>query len=239
MENILYKDVECIWAKETKTLFVKQSNGIKFSKIGAIFFDDDEKIIEHNKDIIPNYSNYDLQHSVIDKLSLICNNVEYTKTNDKILQNNNYNINYTTNDYYLYKVNTKQNMENNSVIYEIDVKYNTFNIINMDKDTINVDGIILYGLPFKSLEKDNANYYINQKYAVLSILYFPDKPGEDAKNMAKIKTLYEQPHNITMSIQLNYILNDYLTLDVYKDLDKNKRLNGFHLTNDGEHNRIE
>ena len=236
MENFLYKDVECIWAKETKNLFVKQSNGIKFSKVGAIFFNDDEKIIETYKDIIPNYSNYDLQHNIIDKLSLICKNIEYTKVSDKIFQNNDFNADYTSNDFYLYKVNTKHNEENNSVIYEIDIKYNTFDIINMDKNTINVDGIILYGLPFKSIQQDNANYYINQKYAVLSILYFPDKPGDDA-NMAKIKTIYNQQKNIVMCVQLNYILKDFINLNL--GITDEKRLNGFHLTNDGEHNRIE
>ena len=49
--SVFYKDVVCVITNEGKSLFVKQANGIKFSKVGAVLFSDKNKSIKNAYDL--------------------------------------------------------------------------------------------------------------------------------------------------------------------------------------------
>ena len=77
--SVFYKDVVCVITNEGKSLFVKQSNGIKFAKVGAVLFSDKNKSIKNAYELdgdkhlllknislkqLKNYLHNDLEHRI-------------------------------------------------------------------------------------------------------------------------------------------------------------------------------
>lgn len=82
MINRFYQDVICILTNEGKNLFAKQSNGIKFSKVGAVLFSDKNNSIKSAYEIGKNDGHFALKNITLEQLknytTVIYRNISYT-----------------------------------------------------------------------------------------------------------------------------------------------------------------
>lgn len=255
MDNsIFYNDVKCIITNEGKSLFAKQSNGVKFAKVGAVLFSDVKGTIKDAYDkggdeqrFLKNLSLKQLKNYT----TLIFSTVSYTMEGSI----------YVPNDYSAYN----KALEDANNLIPIQIAYGNNENINVDDEGLqeitytkymsydlllktnslpinslsdmNFDGFAILGLPFKSLSSDTStNINIEQDFATIAIVYFPNE---------KLQVLKNQSKNVAMNVEMHVFLDEPYNLSGLGYIDnkglvpKNtmRFINGLHLTNDGLHNR--
>ena len=119
--------------------------------------------------------------------------------------------------------------------YDLLLKTNSLPINSLSD--MNFDGFAILGLPFKSLSSDTStNINIEQDFATIAIVYFPNE---------KLQILKNQSKNVAMNVEMHVFLDEPYNLSGLGYIDnkglvpKNtmRFINGLHLTNDGLHNR--
>jgi len=253
--NVFYKDVVCVITNEGKSLFVKQSNGIKFAKVGAVLFSDKNKSIKNAFDLdtdehllLKNISLRQLQNYT----TLIYRNISYTQEGNVYLPDSVHDYNNALsnpnnllpiqiaygNKEEIIDEETEETQIRKYMSYDLTLRTNSLSI-NRTTD-MNFDGFAIVGLPYKPLDiEQNLPILQPQNYAVFAIVYFP-------KDNEKLQVLYNQPSVVAMNFEM-HVWMDYTPLQLTKlkyitnkDLEpKNPKrfLYGIHLTNDGKHNK--
>jgi hypothetical protein len=213
MTNVYYKDVECFFTNEGRTTFVKQTNGIKFSKIGAVLISDKNKsllnALTDNKETVLN----NLTFKQLEKITqLIFTNIGYSYDSGT----------YTPIDYKAYNktiishinlldvgVTYEGKEETNSFSYNISLKTNSLNIDNNSSEDLNFDGIALIGLPYKQeLLDTTSNILEEQTNTVLAIVYFKN-------DNEKLQILYNQPATVEFNTIINIKINEQIDLSPF------------------------
>jgi len=255
MDNsIFYNDVKCIITNEGKSLFAKQSNGVKFAKVGAVLFSDIRGTIRDCYDrggdeqrILKNLTLKQLKNYT----TLIFSTIPYTMEGSI----------YVPNDYPAYN----RALENANNLIPIQIAYGNKEDISVDEEGLqettytkymsydlllktnslpinrvsdmNFDGFAILGLPFKSLASDTfTNINIEQDFATIAIVYFPNE---------KLQVLKNQSKNVAMNVEMHVFLDEPFNLKNLEYINdkglepKNpiRFINGLHFTNDGLHNR--
>lgn len=245
MINRFYQDVICILTNEGKNLFAKQSNGIKFSKVGAVLFSDKNNSIKSAYEIGKNDGHFALKNITLQQLknytTIIYRNISYTLEGDI----------YIPDDYDLYNkaLNDYNNLLPIQIAYGTNQnkeKYISYDfVLSTDLLTINrvadmnFDGLALVGLPFKQLSQESNIPIIEpQNLCLFAMFYFP-------KDTEKLQILHNQPKNVALNVEMQVDMGDPIQLEdlefiTNKGLEakRPKRfLFGIHLTNDGLHNK--
>lgn len=213
MTNVYYKDVECFFTNEGRTTFVKQTNGIKFSKIGAVLISDKNK---------------SLLNALIDNKETVLNNLTFKqleKITQLIFTNIGYSYDsgtYTPIDYEAYNktiishinllnvgITYEGKEETSSFSYNISLKTNSLNIDNNSSEDLNFDGIALIGLPYKQELLDSASDILEeQTNTVLAIVYFKN-------DNEKLQILYNQPATVEFNTIINIKINEQIDLSPF------------------------
>lgn len=255
MDNsIFYNDVKCIITNEGKSLFAKQSNGVKFAKVGAVLFSDIRGTIKDAHDrggdeqrILKNLTLKQLKNYT----TLIFSTISYTMEGSI----------YVPNDYSSYN----KALEDANNLIPIQIAYGNKEDISVDDEGLqettytkymsydlllktnslpinrvsdmNFDGFAILGLPFKSLSSDTyTKINIEQDFATIAIVYFPNE---------KLQVLKNQSKNVAMNVEMHVFLDEpfnlknleYINDEGLEPKNPIRFINGLHLTNDGLHNR--
>lgn len=210
--GIYYNDVECFFTNEGRTSFIKQNNGIKFSKIGAVLLSDYNKSLYHA--VTSDNSDTVLNNLTLKQLS------NYTQLVFKDIPYNYEGGIYTPQNYDEYN----SSLENNKNLIDIKIAYEnddnddyfsynftlvntTLNVDRNSSEDMNFDGFVLLGLPYKSTpEEQNIEGITEQQTAaVLAVVYFP-------KDEEKLQVLYNQPSTVAFNVELHIHLAEELNL---------------------------
>lgn len=253
--GVFYRDVVCVVADEGKTLFVKQSNGVKFSKVGAVLFSDKDgsikKTYESDDDgyvALKGISLSWLQNSS----TLIYRNIAYTMEGGVYTPDSVQDYESALNDPdNLLQVQiaygedgaeeddeTEDVTNGKYMSYDLTLRPNALNIKRTSD--MDFDGFAVLGLPFKQQDVEQDSPIIqSQNYALLFLVYFP-------KEDEKLQILYNQPTNVAMNFEIRVHMDDlllkldgleYVTNNGLTPSNPGRYLYGLHLTNDGAHDR--
>jgi hypothetical protein len=251
--SVFYKDVVCVITNEGKSLFVKQSNGIKFAKVGAVLFSDKNKSIK-NAYVLDGDKHLLLKNISLKQLknytTLVYKNITYTQEGNVFIPENMTDYNNALSNpenllpiqlaYGKKEIGIDEDEEpiyQKFMSYDLVLKTNTLSV--QRTSDMNFDGFAILGLPFKPLDiEQNLPIIVDQDYCTLALVYFP-------KDTEKLQVLYNQPSTVAMNYEIhvmmdNPILLDGLSYTTTKGLEpKNPKrfLYGIHLTNDGLHNK--
>ena len=237
-----YKNVKCYFTNEGRTTFAKQSNGIKFSKVGAVLISDTNHTLlnaikDNNSPALNNISLKQLNNYT----QLIFNQVKYTYLSGSFSAENQDTVNALVNkcDYnYLLPVDISYTRgEKPEISYDFTLKTNSLNIDKASSDDLNFDGFALLGIPYKSIPADNNGLVEQQAPTILAFIYFED---EDQK----LQILNNQPDVAAMTVELHITLGEPINLgaiEEYVDTNDNpvddniqtRNLVGLRQVNDG------
>lgn len=245
MISRFYQDVICILTNEGKNLFTKQSNGIKFSKVGAVLFSDKNKSIKSAYEIGKDNGNYALKNLTLEQLknytTLIYRNISYSLEGDV----------YIPEDFDLYN----EALDNYNNLLPIQLAYGTnkdnekyisydfvlsTNLLTINRvSDMNFDGLALVGLPYKQLaQEDKIPIIESQELCLFALIYFP-------KDTEKLQILHNQAKDVAFNVEMQIDMGDPIQIDKLEFI-TNKGLQpkrperflfGIHLTNDGLHNK--
>lgn len=262
----VYSKVEYVFTDEGKEGIFKQNNGMKYSVVGAVLFSDkynwvrskyirkhviDEKVQEEKS-----YLNTVTWKTLQANTQVIFKNVQYEYRGGFYVPNETQYNNATTNVIsHLIQVQeafstTKGENEKGGtetlhyVSYDVIIKKNTLNLLNLENIDFEFDGLALIGVPYKNDIVDLNNPIIDsQDFFILSLAYFPDE---------KIKVLHNQNNKLAFNIELHLHLNEdkgivfvkydeetqeYVELTDEESKENKKLYHCLHFVNDGTSNK--
>ena len=215
----VYNKVEYVFTDEGKEGIFKQNNGMKYSVVGAVLFSDKYnwvngkynrkhvKIVDGEEVITDKtYLNTITWKTLKANTQVIFKNVQYEYMGGYYVPNEEQYNNATQNVSNLIPVQeafSSSKGENETlhyVSYDVIIKKNTLNLLNLENIDYEFDGLALIGVPFKNDIVDLDNPIIDsQDFFILSLAYFPDE---------KIKVLHNQNNKLAFNIELHLHLNE-------------------------------
>ncbi len=257
----VYNKVEYVFTDEGKEGIFKQNNGMKYSVVGAVLFSDKYnwvngkynrkhvKIVEGEEVITDKtYLNTITWKTLQANTQVIFKNVQYEYMGGYYVPNEEQYNNATKNVSNLIPVQEAfssakgENETLHYVSYDVIIKKNTLNLLNLENIDYEFDGLALIGVPFKNDIVDLDNPIIDsQDFFILSLAYFPDE---------KIKVLHNQNNKLAFNIELHLHLNEDKGIVFVKydeetqeyivdehDEERKKLYHCLHFVNDGTSNK--
>lgn len=257
MGNSVYNKVEYVFTDEGKECIFKQNNGMKYSIVGAVLFSDKNNWVrgkykrKHvvNGEVQPdkNYLHTITWKKLQANTQVIFKNVQYEYRGGYYVPNETQYNKATTNVLSnLIQVqeafSTTKNMEGDPVhyvSYDVIIKKNTLNLLNLENIDFEFDGLALLGIPYKNEITDIYHPLFDyQDYSIVAISYFPDE---------KIKVLHNQNNKLSFNVELHLYLNDDKGIELvkwneetqeYEDDEESRDLyHCLHFVNDGTSNK--
>jgi len=260
MGNSVYNKVEYVFTDEGKECIFKQNNGMKYSIVGAVLFSDKYNWVrskyskKHVKvvgdETIVTDKNY--LHTITWKTlqantQVIFKNVQYEYRGGYYVPDETQYTNASNNVLsHLIQVqeafSTTKNMDGapiHYVSYDVIIKKNTLNLLNLENIDFEFDGLALIGVPYKNDITDLYHPLIDyQDYSIVAISYFPDE---------KIKVLHNQNKKLAFNVELHLYLNDDKGIELVKwdeetqkyvpDEEAKDLYHCLHFVNDGTSNK--
>lgn len=260
MGNSVYNKVEYVFTDEGKECIFKQNNGMKYSIVGAVLFSDKYNWVrskyskKHVKvvgdETIVTDKNY--LHTITWKTlqantQVIFKNVQYEYRGGYYVPDETQYTNATNNVLsHLIQVqeafSTTKNMDGapiHYVSYDVIIKKNTLNLINLENIDFEFDGLALIGVPYKNEITDLYHPLIDyQDYSIVAISYFPDE---------KIKVLHNQNKKLAFNVELHLYLQKDKGIELVKwdeetqkyvpDEEAKDLYHCLHFVNDGTSNK--
>lgn len=255
--NSVYNKVEYVFTDEGKEGIFKQNNGMKYSVVGAVLFSDKYNWVRSKytrKHVIngvvkedKSYLNTITWKTLQANTQVIFKNVQYEYRGGYYVPDETQYTNATNNVLsHLIQVqeafSTTKNMDGGPVhyvSYDVIIKKNTLNLLNLENIDFVFDGLALIGVPYKNDIVDLNNPIIDsQDFFILSLAYFPDE---------KIKVLHNQNNKLAFNIELHLHLNEdkgivfvkYYeeTQEYVVDEESKKLYHCLHFVNDGTSNK--
>lgn len=261
MGNSVYNKVEYVFTDEGKECIFKQNNGMKYSIVGAVLFSDKYNWVKSKytrKHVIngvvkedKSYLNTITWKTLQANTQVIFKNVQYEYRGGYYVPDETQYTNATNNVLsHLIQVQeafstTKGENEKGGtetlhyVSYDVIIKKNTLNLLNLENIDFEFDGLALIGVPYKNDITDLYHPLIDyQDYSIVAISYFPDE---------KIKVLHNQNKKLAFNIELHLYLNDDKDFELvkwneetqeYEDDEESRDLyHCLHFVNDGTSNK--
>lgn len=248
MGNSVYNKVEYVFTDEGKECIFKQNNGMKYSIVGAVLFSDKNNWVrgkykrKHvvNGEVQPdkNYLHTITWKKLQANTQVIFKNVQYEYRGGYYVPNETQYNKATTNVLSnLIQVqeafSTTKNMEGDPVhyvSYDVIIKKNTLNLLNLENIDFEFDGLALLGIPYKNEITDIYHPLFDyQDYSIVAISYFPDE---------KIKVLHNQNNKLSFNVELHLYLNDDKGIELVKWNEESRDLyHCLHFVNDGTSNK--
>ena len=216
MGNSVYNKVEYVFTDEGKECIFKQNNGMKYSIVGAVLFSDKNNWVKSKyirKHVVDgvvqpdkSYLNTITWKTLQSNTQVIFKNVQYEFRGGYYVPDETQYTNATNNVIpHLIQVqeafSTTKNMDGDPVhyvSYDVIIKKNTLNLLNLENIDFEFDGLALIGVPYKNDITDlNHPLIDNQDYSIVAISYFPDE---------KIKVLHNQNKKLAFNIELHLYL---------------------------------
>jgi len=260
MGNSVYNKVEYVFTDEGKECIFKQNNGMKYSIVGAVLFSDkynwvrskyskkhvkvvgDETIVTDK-----NYLHTITWKTLQENTQVIFKNVQYEYRGGYYVPDETQYTNASNNVLsHLIQVqeafSTTKNMDGapiHYVSYDVIIKKNTLNLLNLENIDFEFDGLALIGVPYKNDITDLYHPLIDyQDYSIVAISYFPDE---------KIKVLHNQNKKLAFNVELHLYLNDDKGIELVKwdeetqkyvpDEEAKDLYHCLHFVNDGTSNK--
>lgn len=257
MGNSVYNKVEYVFTDEGKECIFKQNNGMKYSIVGAVLFSDKynwvkskyirkhviDGVVQEDKSYLNTITWKTLQANT----QVIFKNVQYEYRGGYYVPDETQYTNATNNVLsHLIQVqeafSTTKNMDGSPihyVSYDVIIKNNTLNLLNLENIDFEFDGLALIGVPYKNDITDLYHPLIDyQDYSIVAISYFPDE---------KIKVLHNQNKKLAFNVELHLYLNDDKDFELvkwndehteYEDDEESRDLyHCLHFVNDGTSNK--
>lgn len=242
----VYFDEECVFTDEGKAGVVKQDNGYKFSIVGAVLFSDKDNWVygRYLRKNLLTQENY--LHTITWEQLKKYTQIIYTKVTYDYMERiytpneDQYNaVNNSPTDNLLpvqYAYSSMAREIDGAVVTEnytsidVQVRTNSFQLINHQNVDYLFDGIAILAVPYKIEASDLYNPMIDyQNLYILALHYFP---GE------KLKILHDQNNKLVFNTEIHLFLRDDITVDT-TDLypDNGKMCEGLHIVNDGTSNK--
>ena len=257
--NSVYNKVEYVFTDEGKEGIFKQNNGMKYSVVGAVLFSDKYNWVneKYNRKYV---KIVDGEEVVTDKSYLNTITWKTLQTNTQVIFKNvqyEYNGGYYVPNEEQYNNASKNNISNliqvqeafsstksenetlHYISYDVIIRKNTLNLLNLENIDYEFDGLALIGVPYKNDIVDLNNTIIDsQDFFILSLAYFPDE---------KLKVLHNQNNKLAFNIELHLHLNedkgvvlvkyDEDTQEYIVDEESKKLYHCLHFVNDGTSNK--
>ena len=255
----VYNKVEYVFTDEGKEGIFKQNNGMKYSVVGAVLFSDKYnwvngkynrkhvKIVDGEEVVTDkSYLNTITWKTLQANTQVIFKNVQYEYKGGYYVPNeeqyNNASKNNISNLIQVQEAFSSTKSENETlhyISYDVIIKKNTLNLINLENIDYEFDGLALIGVPYKNDIVDLNNPIIDsQDFFILSLAYFPDE---------KLKVLHNQNNKLAFNIELHLHLNedtgvilvkyDEETQEYIVDEESKKLYHCLHFVNDGTSNK--
>lgn len=219
--NSVYKTAICEFTDEGKSGLIKQSNGMKFSVVGAVLFSDYKSYFK-SPDVKIKKITWD---ELKEKTQIIFTKITYNYEGGYYIPDE-IQFNTALKSPINYMLPAKNSYDKFKMTYDVLVKPNTVNIINTQNTDLLFDGVAILGIPYKQEKIDLGHPLIdNQSIYLLAIEYFPDE---------KIKILKNQNKKLIFNIELHVAL-----AGIIEDLEieyPNNMNAGLHKVNDGTTN---
>lgn len=250
MGNSVYNKVEYVFTDEGKECIFKQNNGMKYSIVGAVLFSDKNNWVRgkyNRKHVVggvvqpdKNYLHTITWKTLQANTQVIFKNVQYEYRGGYYVPNETqYNkaiTNVLSNLIQVQEAFSTTKGENEQsgidtlhyVSYDVIIKKNTLNLLNLENIDFEFDGLALIGIPYKNDITDIYHPLFDyQDYSIVAISYFPDE---------KIKVLHNQNNKLAFNIELHLylqkdkgvVLDEETPEDLYHCL---------HFVNDGTSNK--
>ena len=264
MGNSVYNKVEYVFTDEGKECIFKQNNGMKYSIVGAVLFSDKYnwvrgkynrkhvKIVDGEEVVTDkNYLHTITWKTLQANTQVIFKNVQYEYRGGHYVPDETQYTNASNNVLsHLIQVQeafstTKGENEKGGtetlhyVSYDVIIKKNTLNLLNLENIDFEFDGLALIGVPYKNEITDLYHPLIDyQDYSIVAISYFPDE---------KIKVLHNQNKKLAFNVELHLYLNEDKDFELVKwndehteyedDEDSRDLYHCLHFVNDGTSNK--
>ncbi|MBO7526296.1 MAG: hypothetical protein J6T74_00185 [Clostridia bacterium] len=260
MGNSVYNKVEYVFTDEGKECIFKQNNGMKYSIVGAILFSDKYnwvrgkynrkhvKIVDGEEVVTDkNYLHTITWKTLQANTQVIFKNVQYEYRGGYYVPNETQYTNASNNVLsHLIQVqeafSTTKNMDGSPihyVSYDVIIKKNTLNLLNLENIDFEFDGLALIGVPYKNDITDLYHPLIDyQDYSIVAISYFPDE---------KIKVLHNQNKKLAFNVELHLYLQKDKGIELVKwdeetqkyvpDEEAKDLYHCLHFVNDGTSNK--
>lgn len=250
MGNSVYNKVEYVFTDEGKECIFKQNNGMKYSIVGAVLFSDKNNWVRgkyNRKHVVggvvqedKSYLNTITWKTLQANTQVIFKNVQYEYRGGYYVPNETqYNkaiTNVLSNLIQVQEAFSTTKGENEQggidtlhyVSYDVIIKKNTLNLLNLENIDFEFDGLALIGIPYKNDITDIYHPLFDyQDYSIVAISYFPDE---------KIKVLHNQNNKLSFNVELHLylqkdkgiVLDEETPEDLYHCL---------HFVNDGTSNK--